>query len=189
MHPWSSWPYIVRSRIREYAATIQESTWACFNKFNRLHCEVSQDFSIDLRIGSIFVRVLYDFSILFSPRCECSWRPLLPDMLLSATVWAQLPSFREVTFSSMGSAGCNYRFNRHQSHISGSLTYLIIRYGIPFICAYVAANRGRGAQSTSRGGGVSGTAFNSRAQGLYDPRDPKGLWKSNILLCATCCRL
>lgn len=35
------------------------------------------------------------------------------------------------------------------------------------------ANRGRGAQSTSRGGGVSGTAFNSRAQGLYDPRDPK----------------
>ncbi|WKX97599.1 hypothetical protein Q1695_013342 [Nippostrongylus brasiliensis] len=35
------------------------------------------------------------------------------------------------------------------------------------------ANRGRGAQSTARGGGVTGAAFNSRAQGLYDPRDPK----------------
>ncbi|KAK6735093.1 hypothetical protein RB195_018345 [Necator americanus] len=35
------------------------------------------------------------------------------------------------------------------------------------------ANRGRGAPASARGGGVSGTAFNSRAQGLYDPRDPK----------------
>ncbi|CAJ0607334.1 unnamed protein product [Cylicocyclus nassatus] len=35
------------------------------------------------------------------------------------------------------------------------------------------ANRGRGAPATARGGGVSGGTFNSRAQGLYDPRDPK----------------
>ncbi|KAJ1370043.1 hypothetical protein KIN20_031675 [Parelaphostrongylus tenuis] len=34
------------------------------------------------------------------------------------------------------------------------------------------ANRGRGGAVSARGGGVSGTAFNSRAQGLYDPRDP-----------------
>ncbi|EYC17752.1 hypothetical protein Y032_0029g1850 [Ancylostoma ceylanicum] len=35
------------------------------------------------------------------------------------------------------------------------------------------ANRGRGAATSARGGGVAGTTFNSRAQGLYDPRDPK----------------
>ncbi|KAK6044925.1 hypothetical protein COOONC_17571 [Cooperia oncophora] len=36
------------------------------------------------------------------------------------------------------------------------------------------ANRGRGgSQASARGGGVTGTSFNSRAQGLYDPRDPK----------------
>ncbi|KAK5983870.1 GYF domain-containing protein, partial [Trichostrongylus colubriformis] len=36
------------------------------------------------------------------------------------------------------------------------------------------ANRGRGcSQPSARGGSVSGAAFNSRAQGLYDPRDPK----------------
>ncbi|EPB78581.1 hypothetical protein ANCCEY_02321 [Ancylostoma ceylanicum] len=34
-------------------------------------------------------------------------------------------------------------------------------------------NRGRGAATSARGGGVAGTTFNSRAQGLYDPRDPK----------------
>uniref|UniRef100_A0A0K0DNM0 GYF domain-containing protein n=1 Tax=Angiostrongylus cantonensis TaxID=6313 RepID=A0A0K0DNM0_ANGCA len=35
------------------------------------------------------------------------------------------------------------------------------------------ATRGRGALALARGGAVSGTTFNSRAQGLYDPRDPK----------------
>ncbi|KAK6029418.1 GYF domain protein [Ostertagia ostertagi] len=45
----------------------------------------------------------------------------------------------------------------------------------PYVPPCRNANRGRGgSQAPARGGGVSGTAFNSRAQGLYDPRDPKG---------------
>ncbi|VDM52827.1 unnamed protein product [Angiostrongylus costaricensis] len=42
------------------------------------------------------------------------------------------------------------------------------------------ATRGRGTLASARGGTVSGTTFNSRAQGLYDPRDPKGDTASSI---------
>nr|CDJ92445.1 GYF domain containing protein [Haemonchus contortus] len=43
------------------------------------------------------------------------------------------------------------------------------------------ANRGRGgSQASTRGGGVTGAAFNSRAQGLYDPRDPKDRPRNRI---------
>lgn len=47
------------------------------------------------------------------------------------------------------------------------LTFFLYMVNLP-------ANRGRGTIPTARGGSITAGSFNSRAQGLYDPRDPKG---------------